>query len=315
MLNRRHLRVKVLQVLYAYQQSENKDVKIYEKALIQSVESVYEMYIWLLSLLVEVADYSSISTGERANKFLPTKDDLNAVDQLENNLFIKSLQANPEYIDGVKKFKVDWSFDPEIRRSIFIALKSSPEFQDYIALENHSLRTDKDLIKHIFKKLILKSPGIEEVFEEKFINWPVDKDVLKAMVAKTFKNFDSDRPDENKLAELCPNWDEDRPYILDLFKKVVAFEKEYQALISQKTKNWDSERIAIMDTLLMRMALVELVHFPQIPIKVTMNEYIEISKEFSTPKSNSFINGILDKILADLKTSGKVRKTGRGLIE
>jgi N utilization substance protein B len=163
--------------------------------------------------------------------------------------------------------------------------------------------------------LILKSPGIEQIFEEKFINWPVDKDVLQALVAKTFKNFSSTIPVENKLAQICPNWDEDRPYIIDLFKKVIVFEKEYQELIAQKTKNWDSERIALMDTLLMRMAITELIHFSSIPIKVTMNEYIEISKEFSTPKSNSFINGILDKILADLKASGKVQKVGRGLLE
>ena len=163
--------------------------------------------------------------------------------------------------------------------------------------------------------MILKSPGIEQIFEEKFINWPVDKDVLQALVAKTFKNFSSTIPVENKLAQICPNWDEDRPYIIDLFKKVIVFEKEYQELIAQKTKNWDSERIALMDTLLMRMAITELIHFSSIPIKVTMNEYIEISKEFSTPKSNSFINGILDKILADLKASGKVQKVGRGLLE
>ena len=163
--------------------------------------------------------------------------------------------------------------------------------------------------------MILKSPGIEQIFEEKFINWPVDKDVLQALVAKTFKNFSSTIPVENKLAQICPNWDEDRPYIIDLFKKVIVFEKEYQELIAQKTKNWDSERIALMDTLLMRMAITELIHFSSIPIKVTMNEYIEISKEFSTPKSNSFINGILDKILADLKVSGKVQKVGRGLLE
>jgi N utilization substance protein B len=163
--------------------------------------------------------------------------------------------------------------------------------------------------------LILKSPGIEQIFEEKFINWPVDKDVLQALVAKTFKNFSSTVPADNKLAQICPNWDEDRPYLIDLFKKVIVFEKEYQELIALKTKNWDSERIALMDTLLMRMAITELIHFSSIPIKVTMNEYIEISKEFSTPKSNSFINGILDKILVDLKASGKVQKVGRGLLE
>jgi N utilization substance protein B len=315
MLNRRHLRVKALQVLYSYQQSESKDIKPFEKALLQSVDKVYEMYIWLLSLLVEVADYSIIDAEERANKFLPSEDDLNATDMLRNNLFILALQQNPEYQAAVKKYKIAWDFDPEISKSIFSTLKTSAEYKEFIGLTEHTIKSDKDIIKYIFKKLILKSPGIEQVFEEKFINWPVDKEVLQALVAKTFKNFSSEDPALNHLAQICPNWDEDRLYMLDLFNKVIAYDNEYQEMISQKTKNWEAERIAVMDILLMRMAIVELVHFSSIPVKVTMNEYIEIAKEFSTPKSNSFINGILDKILADLKAQGKVRKVGRGLIE
>ena len=315
MLNRRHLRVKTLQVLYSYQQSESKEVKPFENALLQNVDKVFEMYVWLLSLLIEVAEYSIIDVEERANKHLPSEEDLNASDMLMSNLFIVALKQNPEYLAAVKKYKISWDFDPEIAKSIFATLKLSSEYKEFINIPEHTIRSDKDIIKFIFKKLILKSPGIEEVFEEKFINWPVDKEVLQALVAKTFKNFSSLKPLENHLAQMCPNWDEDRPFILDLFNKVIAFENEYQELISQKTKNWEAERIAVMDTLLMRMAIVELVHFSSIPIKVTMNEYIEIAKEFSTPKSNSFINGILDKILADLKEKGKVRKTGRGLIE
>lgn len=315
MLNRRHLRVKVLQVLYSYQQSEIKEVLPFEKALLQSVDKVHEMYFWLLSLLIEVADYSSISAGERANKHLPSQEDLNASIKLQDNRFIYALRQNPEYLAGVKKYKISWDFDPEISKSIFISLKSATEYETFNNLTEHTIQADKDIIKYIFKKLILKSPGIEQIFEEKFINWPVDKDVLQALIAKTFKNFSSEDPSENKLAQICPNWDEDRPFILDLFKKVISFESEYQEMIANKTKNWDSERIALMDTLLMRMAITELVHFSSIPIKVTMNEYIEIAKEFSTPKSNSFINGILDKILSDLKASGKVRKVGRGLME
>lgn len=315
MLNRRHLRVKALQVLYSYQQSEVKEILPFEKALLQSVDKVHEMYFWLLSLLIEVADYSIIDADERANKHLPSEADLNASVKLHNNLFISSLKQNSEYLAAVKKYKISWNFDPEVSKSIFISLKSSAEYASFNSLQVHTIQSDKDIIKYIFKKLILKSPGIEQIFEEKFINWPVDKEVLQALVAKTFKNFASENPDDNKLAQVCPNWDEDRPFMLDLFKKVVAFESEYQEMIAQKTKNWDSERIAVMDTLLMRMAITELIHFSSIPIKVTMNEYIEIAKEFSTPKSNSFINGILDKILADLKTSGKVRKSGRGLME
>jgi N utilization substance protein B len=315
MLNRRHLRVKALQVLYSYQQSEINEILPFEKALLSSVDKVHEMYFWLLSLLIEVADYSIIDADERANKHLPSEEDLNVNAKLHNNLFINSLKQNTEYLAAVKKYKISWSFDPEISKSIFISLKNSPEFVSFNNLSVHTIQVDKDVIKFIFKKLILKSPGIEQTFEEKFINWPVDKEVLQALVAKTFKNFSSENPNENNLAKVCPNWEEDRPYMLDLFKKVVAFESEYQEMIAQKTKNWDSERIAVMDTLLMRMAITELVHFQSIPVKVTMNEYIEIAKEFSTPKSNSFINGILDKILAELKASGKLHKSGRGLIE
>src|SRR5690606_810378 len=142
-----------------------------------------------------------------------------------------------------------------------------------------------------------------------------DKEVLQALVAKTFKNFSSSNPSENKLAELTPNWDEDKEFIMDLFILTVGHSDEYQEYISGKTKNWEADRIALMDTLIMRLAICELINFSSIPVKVTINEYIEISKVFSTPKSNTFINGILDKVLSELKTSGKIRKYGRGLNE
>lgn len=315
MLNRRHLRIKVLQALYALQLSQPKDTKAFEKALLQSVDKVYELYISLLSLLIEVADYSATDAEERANKHLPTETDLSASNKLQQNKFIETLRRNTVYIAAVKNYKVSWDFDPEISKTIFSILKKSPEYTGYLQAADQSIQSDKDIIKFIFKKIILKSPGVEQVFEEKYINWPVDKDVLQALIAKTFKNFISEKPEENKLAELCPNWDEDEPFIIDLFNKCVIFKSEFQLLITQKTKNWEADRIALMDTLLMRMAIVELVHFPSIPVKVTMNEYIEISKEYSTPKSNSFINGILDKIYADLKAKGKIQKFGRGLLE
>ncbi|HXI00003.1 MAG TPA: transcription antitermination factor NusB [Sphingobacteriaceae bacterium] len=313
MLNRRHLRVKVVQVLYAYQQSETKDITHFEKALLQSVDKVYEMYIWMLSLLIEVADYSVANAEERANKLLPSEDDKNASTQLEQNTFIRMLRENAQYKAAGQKYRVSWSFDPEIARNIFTSLKTTSEYQEYIKAHDTAISAEKDIIKFIFKKVILKSPIVDQVFEEKFINWQVDKEVLQAMIAKTFKNFASENPLSNKLAQLTPEWEEDREFIIDLLNRAVAFDSEYQDYIAQKTKNWEADRIAMMDTLLMKMAITELVHFPSIPVKVTINEYIELAKEFSTPKSNSFINGILDKILADLKKSGKVNKTGRGL--
>ena len=292
---------------------KDKDIKTFEKALLKNVDEVYEMYMWTLNLLDEVSDYVLIDAEGRANKFLPTEKDLSLTTKLSTNTFIESLRQNPQYGEGVKKYKISWSFDPEIVRTVFLQLKDSEAYLEYLQQEDRSIGTEKDIIKHIFKKIILKSPVIEQVFEEKFINWPVDKEVLQALIAKTFKNFSSEDPRKNKLAEITQNWNDDSDYVIALLGKTIRNTNEYQKLISEKTKNWESDRIALMDTLLMRMAICELVNFPSIPVKVTINEYIEISKVFSTLKSNTFINGILDKILNDLNQQGRIQKAGRGL--
>jgi len=314
MLNRRHLRVKVLQTIYAYYQSDDKNVNNFEKALLRSVDQVYEMYIWVLALLTEVGDYALIDAEERANKYLPNENDLNANTRLANNTFIELLKQNVDFVDLAKKYKVDAVFDKELVRSVFQILKQSSEYVAYLESEDRSLKVEKDIVKYIFKKIILKSPAIEQVFEERFINWATDKDVLQALLAKTLKNFNSEDPEKNELAQLCPNWVDDKEFIVELFRLTTRHQVEYQQYISGKTKNWEADRIALIDTLLMQMAIAEFLNFSSIPVKVTINEYIEISKEFSTPKSNSFINGILDKILAELQKGGKIRKFGRGLI-
>jgi N utilization substance protein B len=313
MLNRRHLRVKVLQSLYAYHQSNSGDIKQHEKNLLQSIDKVYEMYIWMLSLISEVTDYAETDAKERANKHLPTADDLHANVKILGNRFILSLQQN--FLASLKKYKVAWDFEPELVKSLFTILKNAPEYNEYLQKTGDTIQTDKDIIKFIFKKVILKSSLAEQVFEDKFIYWPVDKDVLQALIAKTFKNFAFEDPEQNKLAEVTGNWEEDRDFIVNLFEESIRHNDEYQQLIGQKTQNWEPERIAMMDTLLMKMAIAEFINFASVPVKVTINEYLEISKEFSTPKSNSFINGILDKILYDLKIQNKINKIGRGLIE
>ncbi|SDI49640.1 transcription antitermination factor NusB [Mucilaginibacter sp. P25] len=315
MLNRRHLRVKVLQALYAYHQSDTKDVKLFEKNMLSSIDQVYEMYIWMLSLINEVVSFAANDAQERANKHLPTADDLNANLKILTNRFILSLNDNKEYITAWKKYKVDWTFEPELAKSLFIILKNSPEYAEYLAKTDDTLQTDKDIIKFIFKKVILKSSLAEQVFEDRFIFWPVDKDVLQALIAKTFKNFSHDDYKLNQLAEITGNWVEDRDFVVNLFQQSIRYNEAYHELIAAKTQNWEPERIAMMDTLLMKMAITEFINFNSIPVKVTINEYLEISKEFSTPKSNSFINGILDKILIELKAENKIKKIGRGLIE
>lgn len=315
MLNRRHLRVKVLQSLYAYHQSDVRDLKQHEKNLLQSIDKVYEMYIWMLSLISEVVGYAQTDADDRANKHLPTAEDLNADLKILTNRFVLSLNQNKEFLAALKKYKVSWTFEPELTKTLFTILKSAPEYTEYLKKTGDTIQTDKDIIKFIFKKVILKSSLADQVFEDMFIFWPVDRDVLQALIAKTFKNFSYDDYEQNKLAEVTGNWVEDREFIISLFENTIRYDEQYQEMISEKTQNWEPERIAMMDTLLMKMALAEFLKFNSIPVKVTINEYLEISKEFSTPKSNSFINGILDKILIELKAENKIVKIGRGLIE
>ena len=295
--------------------ADKKDIKGDLKTLMQSIDSVYEMYIWMLSLMVEVTEFTANDAAERANKYLKTAEDLNPNMKLLHNKFSVLMQQNPEYVSAVKKYKVDWGFDPEIRKTVYNSLKASQEYADYLADPNESLESSKDIIKYIFRKIILKNQGIIQVFEEKFINWQVDHEVMKGMVAKTLKNFTSDDPFKNKLTEISADWVEDSKFVQDLFVHTLQNDAKYQELIAERTKNWESERIALMDTILMKMAICELLNFPSIPVKVTINEYLELSKDYSTSKSNSFINGILDKILGDLKKTNTIKKIGRGLIE
>lgn len=315
MLNRRHLRVKILQSLYAYHSSENREISLYEKSLLQSVDKVYEMYVWMLSLIDEVVQYADTDAEGRANKYLPNASDLKPNLKILNNKFIQSLRQNSDYLAAVKKYKIDWRFDPELAKSLFITLKNSPEYQTYYELTDDSINASKDIIKFIYKKVIMKSTLAEQDFEDRFLNWPVDKDVLQAMIAKTLKNFSYENFEKNHLAEFSGNWAEDREFTTTLFQQTIRHNEAFQELISQKTQNWDADRIALMDILLMKMAISEFMHFSSIPVKVTINEYLEISKEYSTPKSNSFINGILDKILFELKAKNEIKKFGRGLIE
>lgn len=295
--------------------TDKRDLTSSKKALMQSIDNVYEMYIWMLSLLVEVTEYTGVDAEERANKHLPTAEDLNPNLKLLNNKFAVVLKTNPDFIAAVSKYKINWMADPEFVKAIFNTLKVTPEYQAYLADENNDLEESKTIIKYIFRKIILKSHNIIQAFEDKFINWSVDKEVMQGMVAKTIKNFVSEDNFANKLTPISQDWEEDSKFVQDLFIYTLKNDKDYQVYIADRTKNWESERIALMDTILMKMAICELLNFPSIPIKVTINEYLDLSKDYSTPKSNSFINGILDKIMGDLKRNNSIKKAGRGLIE
>ena len=315
MLNRRHLRIKALQNIYAWHMTEKKDSVSSQKTLMQSIDNVYEMYIRMLALLVDVTEYTANDAIERSNKHLPTAEDLNPNQKLLHNKFIEVLKLNPEYSALVNKYQINWHADPELVKSIFIKLKDWKEYIAYLAEEGETLESSKEIIKFIFRKILLKNSNIVQDFEDKFINWAVDREVMQGMIAKTLKNFTSEDAFQNKLTPISPDWTEDSRFVKDLFAYTLKNDNAYQELISERTKNWESERIALMDTILMKMAICEMMNFPSIPVKVTINEYLELSKDYSTPKSNSFINGILDKILNDLKRTNSIKKIGRGLVE
>jgi N utilization substance protein B len=315
MLNRRHLRIKALQNIYAWQLSDKKDLVSSKKNLMNSIDNVYEMYIRMLALLSEITEYTAIDAIERSNKHFPTPEDLNPNQKLLHNKFIVLLQKNPDFQGAVNKYQVNWNSEPDFLKTIYNKLKTTPEYEAYLADPDDSLEGSKEIIKFIFRKIILKSLNIIQAFEDKFINWSVDKEVMQGMVAKTIKNFTNEDPFKNKLTPISADWDEDSKFVQDLFAYTLRNNESYQKMIAERTKNWESERIALMDTILMKMAICELMNFPSIPVKVTINEYLDLSKDYSTPKSNSFINGILDKILGDLKRTDSIHKIGRGLIE
>ena len=238
MLNRRHLRVKAMQTLYAYSLSEDKhNIMSFEKSLLKSVEEVDEMYLWTLNLLDEVAEYVLIDVEGIANKWIPTdKDETFSSTKLNSNTFIESLRQNRNYLEKVKRFKVNWNFDPEIVRSVFAQLKDSEAYLEYLQLEDRSIAAEKDIIKYIFKKIILKSPDIEQTFDQRFINWQVDKEVLQAMIAKTFKNFSNEVPAKNQLADLTPNWIEDRDFAVDLLRRSIKYAAGVSGTYCRKNK-------------------------------------------------------------------------------
>lgn len=281
----------------------------------KSIDDVYEMYVRMLALISEITEYTAVDAIERSNKHFPTEEDLNPNQKLLHNKFIVLLQKNPEFQAAVNKYQINWNAEPDFIKTIYNKLKGTPEYAAYLAGDNEGLEESKEIIKFIFRKIILKSQNIIQAFEDRFINWSVDKEVMQGMVAKTLKNFTSEDPFENKLTPISLDWPEDSKFVQDLFTYTLKNYDKYQELIAERTKNWESERIALMDTILMKMAICELLNFPSIPVKVTINEYLDLSKDYSTPKSNSFINGILDKILGDLKRSNSIKKIGRGLID
>jgi N utilization substance protein B len=316
MLSRRHLRIKALQSLYAFIQSHNDRLDYGEKELLRSLDKLYEIYIYQLSLLIEIVDYADKRIEENRRKFYPTKDDLNPNTRFVDNRFIKQLADNKSYNTNAEKYKISWADEEEMIRKLFVKIRDSKFYKEYLDSPDSSYENDKDVVIKIVKKIISESDSLHFYFEERNIYWADDFYTANYLVIKTIKGFDEKQGELTPLPTLFKNDNqEDKDFLINLFRKVILRSDEYFLLIEGKVKNWESDRLAVMDILLLKMALAELLEFPSIPVKVTLNEYIELSKMFSTPKSKVFINGILDKMIADLRRKNEIKKMGRGLLE
>jgi N utilization substance protein B len=314
MLNRRHLRIKVLQILYAFYQSNETDVVKAQKEVLFSVERMYDMYLYLLLTLAEVKRAAENKMEERKKKFRPTPEDLNPNLKLVQNKIISQLESSSDLRKLSEQRKVNWigAVNQEIFRKMYLHIMESEIFFDHMNNGLSGFEEDRAFAVHLFKTEIANSSYLYHFFEEMSIHWLDDLDLCCSMVLKTLKTV-SENGDLNVLP-LFKEDDDEKEFILQLVKRTIEMDSENEILINELAENWELDRIARMDILLLKMGITELQNFSSIPTKVTLNEYIEISKFYSTPKSNVFINGILDKAISKLSKEKKIIKIGRGLL-
>lgn len=314
MLNRRQLRIKVLQALYAYYQSEEKDLAKVEKQLFFSLDKIYEMYLYLLLLIVEMQRLAidKIETGK--NKRLPSKEELNPNTKFVTNTHLRVLSNSKILAKKAEELGVSWQDNPDVVKKLFKMLIETDEYKEYMASPERGFEHDKEYLLKLFKKYLINDEGIQDYFEEKSIFWNDDLDLMAGMVLKTIKLMEENQNDV-ELLELWKDPEDEIPFAETLLRQTLVLGEENAKDIDECTKNWELERIAVIDIILMKMALAEARAFKSIPLKVTLNEYIELSKYYSTPKSNGFINGVLDQLFAKQRDAGIIVKTGRGLIE
>lgn len=313
MISRRQLRIKVLQTLYAYYKTEDGEVAKAEKELLFTINKAYDLYHYLLILIVELANYSESRIDLARNKLVPSHDDLHPNTRFIDCKHIEQLRNCDQLIHHVELKKLNWVQSPELIKEIFGELEKDEVYQDFMSKESISYADETKLLTRIFTHIVFPSENLDLLLEEQSIYWNDDFEYIVSMILKTIKRFKEDDSEKEPILELYKN-PEDKGFAVELFRKTISNRDEYMDYIKSNTKNWDVDRIAFMDILIMQMSIAEFIGFSSIPTKVTMNEYLDISKMYSTNKSNVFINGVLDKVLIVLRDQKKIKKAGRGLI-
>jgi N utilization substance protein B len=298
MISRRILRIKTMQALYAYfKHGGESSLKKSEQELEFSINKSFDLYHYLLLLLIDLADYSESRIELARQKKIPTEEDLHPNTKFIFNIIVKQIRCNRQLMEYISEHKLSWANYPELIRGIYAAMVDNDDYKAYMSSKNRSYIEDKDFICNLYKNVISQ-------YEPEFI---------MGIIIKTVKKFNKADQENSMLLPLYKSED-DKEYPKRLLRKVILNHEQYLELIEKFSKNWDVDRIAFIDILLMQMAIAELLEFSSIPVKVTLNEYLELAKYYSTSKSNLFLNGILDKVFGQLKEDNLIKKSGRGLI-
>jgi N utilization substance protein B len=315
MLSRRHLRIKTLQALYAFFQSGNDNIATGEKSLLRNIDKLYDLYIFQLDLIIELRDFILQRQEDAKKKFFPSEEDLNPKTRFTENLLIRQLDDNEELLRRREKLRIKWRDEVNLLLKLYNDLKQSEKYVAYLNDPSPGYKSDKDIISHLVIDYLSEYQLLRAIYEDRDIFWSdADYDISLLMVLKTINYFKQGMDKEEPLPDIYKDRSEDRDYMLTLYRKTIVRSDEFEELVEQRATNWELERIAIMDMIILKMALAEILEFSNIPIKVSINEYIELSKIFSSSKSRVFINGILDKLIQELKSENKIQKTGRGLV-
>ena len=313
------MRIKVLQALYAYIESGETNINNGIKSLLESIDKLYELFIWQLSFLVETKRYAENKITENKHKYIPTYEDLHPNMKYVNNRLLNVIEDNIDFKKHEAALKINWADDhQDVVKKYYTLMKDSPEYKKYMADKTDTFANDRKFIVDMVTKYFADLDVLQDFYEDKSIYFCDDYHLVSSMLIDFFtkmKNFDANSklPEIYKTENVEANADE--KFIQDLFRETMSHYEEFGKLIADNTNNWEKERICLMDMIILKMALTEFVCFPFIPVKVTMNEYIEISKYFSTPKSKIFVNGILDKLAKKLNDAGRIDKKGLGLLE
>ncbi|MEE4260997.1 MAG: transcription antitermination factor NusB [Bacteroidales bacterium] len=318
MLYRRHLRIKVLQSLYSWFTGGQEQLPDAERELLSSINKLYELFIYQLSFLIEVRKFAKDRLEQNKKKFYPSAEDLDPnLKFIENEVF-KLLDANKSFHRLEETYNVNWSDEHEMIRKFYAELRETTYYGKYMSNGKLSLEEDKKLMIQIVDQML---PGFESLkffYEEKSIYFVDGYDLVNLLLIKFFETISSDFTKDTTMLGIYKeykNVNEDLAFVKTLFRKAILRDDEGTEIIKSRTKNWEYDRIPLMDIILLKMAIIELQEMETIPLKVTLNEYIELAKYFSTANSKVFVNGVLDKLISEFKSEGKINKIGRGLVE